>query len=112
MSQNTNQNLYVSLNMVIPEAGINMLQFAELRPLGGSEDPCEIIRFIEFADGSSISGGLKPGASTELSLPPQPQVPHPDLYDQFPDITAEMISPEDFEASWVEAQALFPELRD
>ncbi|MDO4911782.1 MAG: hypothetical protein Q3972_08595 [Corynebacterium sp.] len=104
-------HLYVAISMSIPEAGINMRQFAELRPLGGVEDPCEIIRFIELADGSSISGGFHPGATTALSLPPQPQVPHPEKYSDFPDIEAKEMSPEEFEAHWVELEALFPELR-
>jgi hypothetical protein len=45
-----------------------------------------------------------------MASAPEPIVPHPDTYADFPDITSTPIDVELFDALWAEAIAKFPEL--
>lgn len=52
-------------------------------------------------------GVATPNSSTGNVDTPQEVVPHPDTYDEFPDISARYMDQEQFEALWTEATTKF-----
>ena len=75
---------------------------------------CTMVRIIELAgsdSGETVTGaGVIGGNQEGLAVEPNETVPHPDTYADFPDITARLISAEEFEGLWMEAVTKFPQV--
>lgn len=98
---------YVRTTLSIPGAGM-AIHIAELKEL--DSQTCEMLRLIALDPNNSIVGAAT-GDSREGNIDmPTKQVPHPQTYDQFPDIDASYIKQHEFEGLWSEAQAIFPSL--
>ena len=67
-------------------------------------------RIIELDPSGAIQGAATPKVTVGMASAPEPIVPHPDTYADFPDITSTHIDVELFDALWAEAIAKFPEL--
>lgn len=93
--------LYVKLVMEIPGAG-TAIHAAELEPIDAAN--AKLHRLVELDPVGVVRGGAQGEKFVGLAAPPQSVVPHPDTYDDFPDITAEYLKPEEFEALWVEVK--------
>lgn len=85
-----------------------MIHVAELEPI--EDGYCRMLRVIELGPNDVITGAAKEGRKSGMAQLPNEVVPHPDTYDQFPDITSRHLKPDEFEGLWNEATALFPEL--
>lgn len=84
----TTDLIYIRTELAVPGVGA-AIHLAELLPLDGQR--CRMLRLIELTpDGQVVSAG--PG--------PQPVVPHPDSYGDFPDIDYQHISAADFNRVW------------
>jgi len=59
---------------------------------------------------ATAKGPGPPKVPGGMASAPEPIVPHPDTYADFPDITSTPIDVELFDALWAEAIAKFPEL--
>lgn len=101
------KTLYVRTTMSIPEVG-TAIHIAEMQEI--SETACSLQRMIALAPNESIVGAATPQASVGNADIPQRVVPHPDTYDEFPDIEAELISALQFHSLWTEATALYGDL--
>ncbi|WP_040087110.1 hypothetical protein [Corynebacterium humireducens] len=101
------QNIHVRIDMSIPGAG-SVIHVAELLPRDAQT--CTMIRIIELDPSETIRGGATQDTSAGLAQAPNPVVPHPDTYADFPDIEHRLLSPEEFEGLWAEAVAAFPKL--
>lgn len=99
--------LYVRTELSIPGTG-KAVHLAELEPL--DDTLCRLYRMIELDAHGSIVGAMNHGKTVGGSQQPNELVPHPDTYEQYPDITAEMLNEREFEGLWSEARAIFPEL--
>ena len=98
---------YVRTTLSIPGAGM-AIHIAELKEL--DSQTCEMLRLIALDPNNSIVGAAMGNARHgNIDMPTQ-QVPHPDTYDQFPDIDAQRLEQQEFEGLWTEAQAIFPSL--
>lgn len=98
---------YVRTDLTVPGAG-SVIHIAELEEI--DQTSCTMIRIIELAPDETIMGVTSQGKTVGSANEPQAVVPHPDTYDQFPDINARRLSADEFEALWTEAVAKFPEL--
>ncbi|MBN9644375.1 hypothetical protein ACFSSC_10255 [Corynebacterium mendelii] len=103
--------LYVRLLLDVPGAA-RLAHAAELRPDPGT-DMCTVVRMVEMADGTDkVTGGYTAGKARNMAAPPLQQVPHPDQFHHFPDISHESITPDQFNRWWAEAVELFADLQD
>lgn len=98
------KKLYVRTTMTVPEVG-TAIHIAELEEI--SNEACSMLRMIALAPNDAIVGAATPTASVGEANIPQQVVPHPDAYDTFPDIDAELIDAFQFHSLWTEAIALF-----
>lgn len=98
------KKLYVRTTMTVPEVG-TAIHIAELEEI--SNEACSMLRMIALAPNDAIVGAATPTASVGDANIPQQVVPHPDTYDTFPDIDAEVIDAFQFHSLWTEAIALF-----
>ncbi|MCG7275857.1 hypothetical protein [Corynebacterium singulare] len=101
------KTLYVRTTMSIPEVG-TAVHIAEMQEI--SETACSMQRMIALAPNESIVGAATPQASVGNADIPQHVVPHPNTYDDFPDIDAEFIGAMEFHSLWTEATALYGDL--
>ncbi|WP_315041789.1 hypothetical protein [Corynebacterium argentoratense] len=92
--------LYVKLIFDVPET--RMEHIAELSP---TDDPtlCQMLRIVEVRDGRPV-GYAQQGESKNMNVP-EPFVPHPDTYGDFPDVSFEYVGAEHFNALWAQALA-------
>lgn len=98
------KKLYVRTTMTVPEVG-TAIHIAELEEI--SNKACSMLRMIALAPNDAIVGAATPTASVGEANIPQQVVPHPDTYDTFPDIDAELIDAFQFHSLWTETIALF-----
>lgn len=101
------QRLHVRTELTVDGAG-TAIHIAELEPIDNGF--CRMLRVIELGPNDVIMGAAKDGRQSGMAQLPNDVVPHPETYDQFPDITASHLKAEEFEGLWNEATALFPEL--
>ncbi|MBZ8177262.1 hypothetical protein GSS88_05540 [Corynebacterium sp. 3HC-13] len=94
------QLLYVRLDFEVPESG-KVSHVAELEPI--DHEHCTMVRIIELDHEGVIRGAAHQRGSRGMMNLPQQVVPHPDTYDQFPDISSQAVSPEEFQVLWLEA---------
>lgn len=99
--------LYVRIDLAGPNA-TTMSHIAELMPINEAE--CRIQRIIELNADDTVGGAGIGSMMKYMQLPPQEIVPHPDLYQNFTDITATPITMNEFERFWDAAIVAFPEL--
>ncbi|MDO4928155.1 MAG: hypothetical protein Q3976_03730 [Corynebacterium sp.] len=100
-------NLYITLTMEIPGVGRSR-HAAELLPI--TAEHCRILRLIEFGPNDEITGAVfQQQPVGQVSLPSE-MVPHPDTYENFPEIASSALHAHEFEGLWIEAQRKFPEL--
>ncbi|MGD7002542.1 hypothetical protein [Corynebacterium halotolerans] len=99
--------LFVRTELTVDGAG-TAIHVAELEPVENGF--CRMLRIIELDPNSAITGAAREGRTAGMANEPNALVPHPDTYDQFPDITARHLNEEEFEGLWTEATTLFPEL--
>jgi len=57
-------------------------------------------RIIELDPSGAIQGAATPKVTVGMASAPEPIVPHPDTYADFPDITSTPIDVELFDALW------------
>ena len=93
--------------MTIPGAG-SVIHVAELAPLDAQT--CAMVRIIELDPSETIRGAATQDTSAGMAQAPNPVVPHPDAYADFPDIEHRALSADEFEGLWMEAVAAFPEV--
>ena len=99
--------LHVRIDMTIPGAG-SVIHVAELAPLDAQT--CSMIRIIELDPSETIRGAATRDASAGMGQAPNPVVPHPDTFSDFPDIEHRLLTAEEFEGLWAETVARFPDL--
>ncbi len=97
--------MYIRTTLEIPGAG-TAIHVAELEEINA--EACRMVRLIALAPNDAVVGLATPHRAVGDAQAPQEIVPHPDTYDQFEDITAEVIDAAQFHALWSEAVALFP----
>ncbi|WKD62279.1 hypothetical protein CCICO_11440 [Corynebacterium ciconiae DSM 44920] len=102
------QTLYVRISMAIEAHAITHV--AELEEIDAQQ--CRMLRVVELKGPAStshheheITGSAALNAQGSFSLsgmdaPPNPVVPHPDLYGQFEDIVATPLTAAEFEEYW------------
>lgn len=100
-------NIHVRIELSIPGAG-TVIHVAELAEM--DSQTCAMIRIIELDPSATIRGAATQEKSAGMSHAPNPVVPHPATYADFPDIEHHFLSAEEFEGLWAEALARFPEL--
>lgn len=100
-------NIHVRIELSVPGAG-TIIHVAELAEM--DSQTCAMIRIIELDPSETIRGAATREKSAGMANVPNPVVPHPDTYGDFPDIEHRLLSPEEFEGLWAEAAATFPEL--
>ena len=81
---------------------------ADLEPI--DDDYCRMVRMIELDPNDAITGAVHEGRTAGMANQPNDVVPHPDTYDQFPDISSRRLDKQEFEGLWTEATTLFPNL--
>ncbi|QRP62035.1 hypothetical protein [Corynebacterium minutissimum] len=101
------KTLYVRTTLTVPGAG-TAIHIAEMQEI--SDTACSMQRIIALAPDDSIAGAATPHASVGNADIPQQVVPHPNTYDEFPDIEAEFVSALQFHSLWTEATALYGEV--
>ncbi|MDK8764218.1 hypothetical protein QP922_10345 [Corynebacterium sp. MSK218] len=101
------KTLYVRTTMTLPEVG-TAIHIAEMQEI--SDSACSMQRMIALAPNDSIVGAATPQASVGNADIPQQVVPHPNTYDEFPDIESEFVSALQFHSLWTEATALYGEI--
>lgn len=99
--------LYIRVDLTVPQIGVST-HIAEL--VEQSPQLCAMQRIIELDPSGAIQGAATPKVTVGMASAPEPIVPHPDTYADFPDITSTPIDVELFDALWAEAIAKFPEL--
>lgn len=97
---------FIRTELTVPGAG-TAIHIAELEEI--DQTTCRMLRIIELAPDESIMGLAGEGRSAGQAPEPMETVPHPDTYDDFPDIDATRLGGDTFEALWSEAVAKFPE---
>lgn len=98
---------YVRIDLTVPQIGVST-HIAEL--VEQSPELCVMQRIIELDSSGAIQGAGTPEHVVGMTNQPEPLVPHPDTYADFPDITSTRVDAELFEGLWAEAAAKFPEL--
>ena len=101
--------IYVRTTLTVPGAG-SVVNIAELADIDGTS--CHMIRMIELTPDYAITGAFARGKIVGQANQPLETIPHPDTYDQFEGIEAEMLTADRFEGLWAEARAKFPDLED
>lgn len=99
--------LYIRIDLSLPSA--SMTHIAELLPLNDSQ--CEVVRMIELDPQDIVTGAGTATSSIGMQVPVPDVVPHPDLYKNYPDIDAQRIQKQDFDALWSEAVRSLPGLQ-
>ena len=94
--------------LTVPGVG-SAIHVAELAEIDATR--CRMLRLIELSPDETIMGVTDGAVTAGLANTPAEVVPHPDTYDNYPDITATRLSKQEFEALWHEAVAKFPQLR-
>src|SRR5699024_9890994 len=84
---------YVRTTLSVPGAGM-AIHIAELKEL--NSQVCEMLRLIALDPNNSIVGAAAGDAREGNIDMPTKQVPHPETYDQFPDIEATYIDSQGF----------------
>lgn len=101
------KQIHVRIEMTVPGAG-SVIHVAELAPL--DKQTCAMVRIIELDPSETIRGAATQDTAAGMAQAPNPVVPHPDTYADFPDIEHSHLTPEEFEGLWAEAVATFPEI--
>ena len=96
--------IYVRTTLTVPGAG-SVVNVAELAELNDRE--CRMVRMIELTPDHVIMGAFIDGKIAGQANEPLDTVPHPDTYDDFPDISAQYVDQSRFDALWSEATAKF-----
>ena len=99
--------MYVRTTMEVPGVG-SAIHIAEMEEVNANT--CTMLRMIALAPNDAVAGAATPSKAVGNADITQRQVPHPNTYNDFPDITAEHISADEFAALWREAVALYGEL--
>lgn len=99
---------FVRTELTVPGVG-TAIHIAELEEI--DDTSCTMIRLLELAPDETIMGVTDGTTSAGATTTPASVVPHPDTYENYPDIVAVRLAAEEFEALWTEAIAKFPELR-
>ena len=92
--------LYVRTKLNVPGVG-SAIHMAEMEEQDTRS--CRMVRMIALDPSDAIVGVATPHSSTGNVDQPQEVVPHPDTYDDFPDISAQYIDQSRFDALWSEA---------
>jgi hypothetical protein len=100
------ENIHVRIELSIPGAG-SVIHVAELAEMDART--CALVRIIELDPTETIRGCANQEKSAGMTNTPNPVVPHPDTYADFPDIEHRELSAEEFEGLWAEAMAAFPD---
>ena len=95
--------LYVRTELTVPGVG-SAIHMAEMEEQDARS--CRMVRMIALDPSDAIVGVATPTSSTGNVDQPQ-VVPHPDTYDEFPDISAKYVDQSHFDALWSEATAKF-----
>lgn len=105
------ERIYVRTTLNVPGSG-NVIHAAELEEKDAST--CRMHRIVELAGSlpqSPIAGAATgSGKVRGMASAPNPTVPHPDTYADYPDIKATRLTAEEFEQLWSRACAAFPDL--
>lgn len=103
------QRLFIRIDLTVPGAG-TVIHIAELEEIDTRS--CTMLRIIELDSAGTIQGAARPGTGESVGMAnvPQQVVPHPDTYDDFPDVDHRALSEDEFEGLWTEATAKFPRL--
>lgn len=101
------QRLYVRTELTVAGAG-TAIHIAELEPI--QDGYCRMHRVIEIGPNDVITGAAQGSRKAGMAQLPNEIVPHPDTYDQYPDISATRLEEAEFEGLWSEATTLFPTL--
>lgn len=101
------RHLYVRTDLFVPGVG-TLINIAHLEEIDDAQ--CTLRRMIEMNGEEAIMGAAVDGQTVGAINKPNETVPHPDTYDQFPDITATYLEADEFDALWTETVAKFPEL--
>lgn len=96
--------LYVRTELTVPGVG-SAIHMAEMEEQDAPS--CRMVRMIALDPSDAIVGVATPTSSTGNVDQPQEVVPHPDTYDEFPDISAHYVDQSHFDALWSEATAKF-----
>ena len=96
--------LYVRTELNVPDVG-SAIHMAEMEERDASS--CCMVRMIALDPSDAIVGVATPNSSTGNVDQPQEVAPHPDTYDDFPDISAQYVDQSRFDALWSEATAKF-----
>lgn len=103
--------LYVRTTLTIPGAG-TAIHVAELEEAG--PDVCTLHRMVALTPDDDVAGAahVQQGQVRVVGNmdTPMPTIPHPNTYDQFPDIEAAHITQADFELLWAQAATVYGEL--
>lgn len=98
---------YVRTTLTVPGAG-SLITVAELEEI--SDQACTMVRMIELAPDETIMGAYTEGRIVGQANEPLEQVPHPNTYDQFDGIEAQVLSSDEFDGLWEETKVKFPDL--
>lgn len=105
------ERIYVRTSLKVPGVG-TVIHAAELEEKDATT--CRMHRIVELAGtapNSPIAGAATgSGKVRGMDAAPNPTVPHPDTYANFPDIASQRLSAQDFERLWARACAAFPDL--
>ena len=96
--------LYVRTELTVPGVG-SAVHLAELEEHDAQR--CRMHRRIALDPAAWVVGVPPPDIPRGNGEKPQEVVPHPDTYDEFPDISAQYMDQEQFEALWTEATTKF-----
>ncbi|GAB6951387.1 hypothetical protein HMPREF3155_02085 [Corynebacterium sp. HMSC06D04] len=99
--------MYIRTTMEVPGVG-SAIHVAEMEEVDA--ETCTMLRMIALAPNDAVAGAATPNKSVGNADIPQSTVPHPNTYDNYPNISAEHVSEEDFTALWTEALALYGDL--
>ena len=86
--------LYVRTELTVPGVG-SAIHMAEMEEQDARS--CRMVRMIALDPSDAIVGVATPTSSTGNVDQPQEVVPHPDTYDEFPDISAHYVDQSHFD---------------
>lgn len=99
---------------------VHIAELEEISPAPSSQ--AKLLRIIEMTGtdtGEEVTGAgiiwnnenpTTPAKAVNLAAPPDSIVPHPDSYQDLPDITVTFLSNDEFNSLWQDALNKFPEL--
>lgn len=96
--------LYIKTTFSVPGVG-TAVHLAELEEINAQQ--CRMLRMIALGPNDAVMGAATPHSRAGGVDLPQETVPHPDTYENFPDIDAVPITAEVFDGLWSEASALY-----